>query len=763
MTLLLRATASLALALAVASPAWADGSRELTNSGGVRPYLEARSIRDATSGIPRDNRIYVWVQPGETLLVASSAVGSGNGGIELMRPDGTVVRVRDRAACWNGTATGTARALRGRIANVAQEVAGPLGSVNSQAGGYNACEFAVDQGGIWRVHFTAPVDAGNGANPTARGARDAWTQDETKPHVVAWDVTVRNAASANVPGRVWARYLPINTGGYGYEVSGVRRPAGISSTLYAVTRDGYRWTVDHNGLVPFGAILMATRRGFIETATGRKGYTSVTLADVQAGTYTFKSPETFDGDAAESTHKLFFAPLAADLPATAPVFFDGQTQTDWVFNRTPKQGGQVASYRFVGADGVEGQVDPAKGGRFEFQTDGEGAYTIRIDRDGNPATGPNGFEVDLLRGQAREGANTVPWNGKDAGGTAVPPGLYEFEVGFVPRRGEIHFPYFDAEQNPDGIILSRTNGPGAPDRVVYWDDTQLGTRGGHTGTRSLDGTNSQSGAHRWGNVNAGDPGVDFGNEVGIDTWSFIDYAEVFDETAVRSAAVDLGVDVVRRTDPVGRGGEVVYDLVVTNYGPDAAPLARLTDVFPAALTGVTWTCARDDGRAGGRSSTTAATPSAWHGLRQRDGRHRPRYRAQPGRRAHVHRPRHARRLGGGRDQPGHRRRARRPGRRPGQRHRRRHVHAELRGRPPAGGRRGPGGASDRRRGHVHPRPHQRRPGGLVGLDGGQRARGRPGLRGLPERRPPATTPRRARSPSARWRWARRPRRRSRQS
>ena len=591
MPTLLRAVSAVLVAFALtAAPVRADGSRELTNSGGARPYLEALAGLDVTSGIPRDNRIYVWTQPGETLLVASSAVGVGAGGIELTRPDGTVVRVRDLPACWNDAANGTARAVRGRIVNVGQEVAGPSGSTNSQAGGYNACEVAVGagQGGIWRVHYTAPQSTSR--NPPPIAARASWSQPDNIHAISAWDVTVRNAAGANVLGRAWARYLPINTGNYTYTSGGNTVLAGISSTLYAITRDGYRWTVDHNGLVPFGAIIMATRRGFIDAATGDKGYTSVTLADLQGANgnppaYTFKSPEQFDVDGAETTHKLFFAPLAADLPATDRVFFNGQTRTDWIFNRSPKQGGQVTSYRFVGADGVEGQVDPSKGGRFEFQTDGEGAYTIRIDRDRDPSTGPNGFEVNLLRGQAGEGANTVPWDGRDENGDAIAPGLYEFEVGFVPRRGEIHFPYFDAELNPDGIILTRTNGPLAPDRVVYWDDRRLG------GTASLTGTDSQNGAHRWGDTNSNNLGNEFGNEVGIDTWAYVDYAEVFEETAVRSASVDLGVDVIRRTDPVGLGGPVTYDIVVTNNGPDAAPLARLTDAFPAELTGVTWSCA----------------------------------------------------------------------------------------------------------------------------------------------------------------------------
>ena len=597
----LRPAALLALALLAAAPVRADGSRDLTNSGGARPYLEAGAFADNTTGIARDHRIYVWAQPGETILVASSAFAVGAGDVELTRPDGSVARLRQTPACWDASASGTARALRGRIADVAQEVAGPRGSTNSQAGGYDACEFAVPagQGGVWRVHFTAPQ--ATAGNPTPRSARAAWTQPTTTHTVSAWDVTVRGGAGANVPGRVWARFLPINMGNYAVQ-SG--QPAGMSSTLYAVTRDGYRWTVDHNGMVPFGAIIIANRRGILDSATRQKQYTSVSRDDLTGPSpaFTFKRPDEFD-TAAETMHKLFFLPPAADLPETAPVWFQGATRTDWVLNPNPRIGGSVVDYRFVGADGVEGQVDPDRGGTFEFLTDSEGAYTIRIDRDDDGT-----FETDLLAGLADEGANAVAWDGTDADGDPVASGLYAFEVGLVPRRGEIHFPYFDAEQNLDGIKVTRTNGPGAPDRVVYWDDTRIG------GTaNAVTGADSQNGAHRWGDPNTNNPGNDFGNEVGIDTWAYVDYAEVFDETTVRAAETDLGVDVRRLTDPVGSGGAVTYELVVANNGPDAAPLGRLTDAFPPALTGVTWACAVTTdapGETQNRCDAAAGTASA---------------------------------------------------------------------------------------------------------------------------------------------------------
>jgi uncharacterized repeat protein (TIGR01451 family) len=54
--------------------------------------------------------------------------------------------------------------------------------------------------------------------------------------------------------------------------------------------------------------------------------------------------------------------------------------------------------------------------------------------------------------------------------------------------------------------------------------------------------------------------------------------------------VDLALE---KTGParVELGAAVTYTLTVTNAGPDDAFHARLTDTVPAAITGVTWTCA----------------------------------------------------------------------------------------------------------------------------------------------------------------------------
>ena len=43
------------------------------------------------------------------------------------------------------------------------------------------------------------------------------------------------------------------------------------------------------------------------------------------------------------------------------------------------------------------------------------------------------------------------------------------------------------------------------------------------------------------------------------------------------------------------GAALDYTLVVNNAGPDAAPSTTVVDIFPAALTGITWTCSGSSG------------------------------------------------------------------------------------------------------------------------------------------------------------------------
>jgi len=556
-----------------APSAHADGSRELTANGGYRPVLEAKNRVDETTGLARDNQLYVYVNAGESLLTASSAIGVGNGDIQYIRPDGTTFLLSSLAACTSG---GTPN--RGIIADVDEEVAGPSGGDNVNPGTYDACELAVPAGqsGVWGIRFIAPVTTS--ANYIASLARAAWTQPTNVGVVLAWDITVRSSGGVTIPGRSYALYFPFSMGSF---------LATLNSEVFVATRDGYRYAIDQNGMAPFGFVMFANRRGFTAPGTTDKLYRSVTRNEITTDAVEFKSPNTPDNDL-RVTHKLFIRPPAADLPASAPIASALGVGTDdgsggfetWLAPVVRTTGG-LTSFSFVGADGVSGQLDPDVGGTFSFLSDADGTYSVAVDVDGNGS-----FETEVIAGEGVEGANDVAWDGRDTGGNTIPSGQYTFQVTFTPRRGEVHFPFVDAERNVGGTILQRTNGPTAPDFVIYWDDTVIG------GTSSLAGTNSSSGAHTWGDPAAteGSASSDFGNEVAIDTWAFVEYSTVYETAAVTVSETDLAVELVRSPDPTGANAPVTYTITVTNNGPDATPLATLIDTFPPELTGVSWSC-----------------------------------------------------------------------------------------------------------------------------------------------------------------------------
>jgi uncharacterized repeat protein (TIGR01451 family) len=58
---------------------------------------------------------------------------------------------------------------------------------------------------------------------------------------------------------------------------------------------------------------------------------------------------------------------------------------------------------------------------------------------------------------------------------------------------------------------------------------------------------------------------------------------------------DLAVTQTDGVTEIAPGRPVTYTLTVTNNGPSDSPGARVTDTFPALLTGVTWTCSASAG------------------------------------------------------------------------------------------------------------------------------------------------------------------------
>jgi len=115
--------------------------------------------------------------------------------------------------------------------------------------------------------------------------------------------------------------------------------------------------------------------------------------------------------------------------------------------------------------------------------------------------------------------------------------------------------------------------------------------------------------HRWGDYTGGTSDPD-----GVGTWYLGEYSKLITPppfanwgTYVGEYTTSCGVDLaVSKTDGVTQvapGGSVTYTIVVSYLGRGDAIGAMVTDVFPADLTGVTWTCS---GQTGPPASTCSA-------------------------------------------------------------------------------------------------------------------------------------------------------------
>lgn len=530
------ATILAALACVFAPRAFAEGSASLLQSGGSRPFLEFRDDVTAGSTVPRKTLVQVYAVPGDTILLASSANGVGRGAIRWRSPDGH---------------SGTAPTTIGVIANRAREVAGPLPNL----GGYAPYRLLVPpgQGGIWEIAFVSP-DSTSRSDPPQLLVTAAWTQPTGVGYVCAWDVTVRNGSGFVIPGRAYTTQLAMNMGGL---------DATLSSQVYVLTRDGFRYRVDANGGQPFGFNWFANNKGFTDAA-GTPLYKSVPLAGSHV--HDPNSPDT----PSDVTHKIFFNTPALDMPTTAPTP-NGPT---WLLLPSPLVP-QVSNLTFTGVDGTLNQVGSGLGGTFRFTSTGNGNFSIRIDIDANGSyTDP----VDRqLAGTAVAGTNTMFWDGYDGlghrAGRSGNPSNVQAQV--ILQGGEIHFPYIDAESNVDGIVLERQNGANVPDFNVYYDDRALGGGAALPPT----GENSSAGGHKWPRL--------FGDVRGMDTWTYVPGANVQIKLAIviRDADLEL-LSKTHTPQPVVSGQPIQWTVVARNNGPDSVFAATVLDTIDSRVTGL---------------------------------------------------------------------------------------------------------------------------------------------------------------------------------
>lgn len=497
------------------APARAEGSKDLfptnltcadtSTSNGCRFSIEWRpgntygpdsgsgasgnANDQAGSTIQRRTQFGVFAKAGEKVLLGSTAMGTDQASILVFPAVGTQEEVPGLAVAGDGKPdtlsgwwwtygsqqdiTGLTPALdckadqpgTGQIASRSQELAGPRsvkGSGNTS--GYTPCVFTVPDTGIYTVIMFGPAGANPAANDgTATSAIDFGTSpgDATAPSgdstrrntIAAWDITVRSgdpASTKNIDGRAFTFALAAFTGAN-------ERP--LVSKLYPVTRDGYRYEVDFNGLDPNGFLIFGNDKGFLDpqgrplnhdilSRPGASGL-AAQLVNRTTGYTAFAGPYYpmfFTKDIDDEALDELGIPREAEAPTLGAVSFTG--------NRSASTGEVNNGSNMLRAGGVIrfAVTFPPHDATTKDLVPQDATYQVVISRgaDFDPGNPQNRTLIDVTPHTLTNGTVTmeIPWDGKDNTNKPFPAGQYEIQVQL--RSGVYHFPLIDAEASGKG-------------------------------------------------------------------------------------------------------------------------------------------------------------------------------------------------------------------------------------------------------------------------------------------------------------------------
>lgn len=477
--------------------AFAEGSKEMTQNGGYRPYLEWDPYQQ-TASLSRVNVLKVYVNAGEQIDFGSSVP-------EAMNGEDIVVRTPSGAeTIYDVLADGT-----GLIDTYEKEQIGPY----PELGGYIPLSILSEETGFWEFEFHSPVPTKKGSNgndsvnPPAAPVSKISIGAEQGRAVAAWDITVKKDGVA-IPGRTFSNYIAMNLG------KNVSDQKVMNGVIYVLTKDGYQYRVDMNGLDPYGFMFFANNRGLIDSTANTSLYHNAIAVDMGnnnllalRGNIKLQMPNVPDTET-DITHYVFFNKPAEDLPVSMPTSAISPTTAQ--------------TYRFVGK--ASGVTDEGAGGAFNTSFDKSTTYQITIDVNANGMY-DEGLDV-LLANAAKPGENVIYWNGLDAQGNVVKAGTYKASL--KTKGGEYHFPLLDAENNAYGIKIQLMNPPYAVEGYnpngIYYDnscytaadgtyiDTNPSANGALVPTIALNGIDSSGGALAYRNAQ--------GNNKVLDVWTY---------------------------------------------------------------------------------------------------------------------------------------------------------------------------------------------------------------------------------------------------
>lgn len=555
----------------IAPKTFAEGSKDLYPAGaqGNRAFLYANiDGTNYTDRFPFKTRgaHFVYAKTGETIAVASSAIGFSNGRIVVTSPDG------------NSTTYNVSGGV-GLIPNRTAELSGP-------GVGYTPITISVTaaRAGVWMVEFLAPVGNGNSSDITPPDvlADGNWTQTtgNTANYIAAWDVSVRNAAgTAWLTGRVYTNVLNL-----GIRNNFTSSAKGFYVTNYILTEDGRAYRVKTNGNNGWAFTFFSNNNGF--AVGGVATYKSLN-ASTTAALSGLHDPRTLD-DALNKTHKIFYNKPNADLPETGPAYISTANQTTWLKKTAVLP--VITDLKFAGIEGSDGKIS-YKGAKITFTASASGSYQITIPM-------ANGADR-VINGSAVAGANEVFWDVKDANGNFLQPGAISPLVQTFLRSAEVHFPYIDMEINPKGLIIelieNNTNynvnpsnpNPSEYSDMVYWDDVNI-TNAGVAGSNSsnpvtnLTGISSNVNGHKFGAYSNSNQ---FGDERSMDTWAYIESGKTTQLVNIEIFKADLKIESISPDlSKYFSDRTITYTVRVQNAGPSDATGSRLAISLPAGLT-----------------------------------------------------------------------------------------------------------------------------------------------------------------------------------
>jgi len=537
---------------------------------------------------------------------------------------------------------------RGKIVSRTEELAGPKAiSGGGNPSGYVPCYYQAPATGVYAVAMygtAGPISNTDGGVTGEINLSSSSNFDTTQgSSVAAWDVTVRDSdqtSTTNLTGRLFTDYLALFTAGNG-------RP--VTSTVYPVTTDGYRYRVALNGLDPNGFVTYGNSAGFYNSDGQTPLYHDVIGQD---------------GSVSSPDGNVKFA------PPTYPLFFstpDSATLTSLGIPVTPTVP-VVSAVDFTGNAGGNSSVIGA-GGTFTYTSNITGTYQIIISRSGD--FDPTNPANRVLRGIRSAGAQTVTWDGKDNSGVNFPVGT-NYPISATVHAGEYHFPLLDAENSTKGgpsfTLLNPPNGVCPFGNIkcstAFYDDrgyktldgTSVGTPGAvlcgiapptisaSNPVTGYDSTTTQRayGQDSGGNTNNPCTGTNpknlvgsFGDTKGLDVWTYFPSSSITDtlnivttaptstptstptntppntatststptstatststptstatNTSTPTPSTDLAVTDVTGAATPPLGSTVTFTVTATNNGPDAATGVTVLDPLPSGLTYVSST------------------------------------------------------------------------------------------------------------------------------------------------------------------------------